>query len=126
MKIQCSCGTKYAFDVTPEMLAEPITFVCQQCGADGSAVVNQMIREVFGVQSIAAAPPPVPAPPPAKPPPAIRIAGVHRAEAAPTVQALPAAAGASLRVATPVSAAAAVQGAGGDGPKPCPKHVGQW
>src|SRR5438552_15677076 len=49
MKIQCSCGTKYSFDLTPEMARAPITFVCQNCGADSSQMVNQLIRHELGV-----------------------------------------------------------------------------
>lgn len=47
MKIQCACGAKYAFDVTPEMVAAPIQLICQACGADNSAAVNQLIRQQF-------------------------------------------------------------------------------
>lgn len=60
MKIQCSCGTKYAFDVTSEMATHPVRFVCQACGQDSSEVVNQLIRRELGVQ--APAPTPAPAP----------------------------------------------------------------
>ena len=45
MKIRCSCGTKYEFDVTPEMAREPVKFVCAQCGLDSSEYVNQLVRE---------------------------------------------------------------------------------
>ena len=47
MKIQCPCGTKYAFDVTPEMAANPVTLVCQNCGADNSLAVNGLIQQQF-------------------------------------------------------------------------------
>mgnify|MGYP000107534251 CR=1 FL=1 len=40
MKIQCACGTKYAFDVTVEMVHSPILFVCSSCGQDSSEAVN--------------------------------------------------------------------------------------
>ena len=43
MKIQCSCGAKYAFDVTPNMA--PLRLVCQTCGADISDPVNELIRQ---------------------------------------------------------------------------------
>jgi len=45
MKIQCSCGTKYSFEVTPEMARNPVRFVCPNCGLDSSEYVNQMVRE---------------------------------------------------------------------------------
>lgn len=44
MKIQCTCGAKYSFDVTPGMVHEPVTFVCPACGLDSSDFVNEMIR----------------------------------------------------------------------------------
>ena len=49
MKIQCSCGTKYAFDITPEMVNNPVQLVCQNCGVDNSAAVNQIIQQQFAV-----------------------------------------------------------------------------
>jgi len=51
MKIACACGTKYSFDLTPEMVREPIRFVCQNCGVDSSEMVNELIRQHFGVGS---------------------------------------------------------------------------
>src|ERR1700744_2807845 len=66
MKIQCSCGAKYAFDVTPEMVREPIKFICPQCGRDSSEVVNQMIQQEFAEQNLPSAPP-VPTAPVAEP-----------------------------------------------------------
>ena len=72
MKIRCSCGTKYEFDVTPDMARNPVRFVCSNCGLDSSDYVNQMVRAELAEQagseplpdapmpSIAAAPPPAP------------------------------------------------------------------
>ena len=34
MKLQCPCGVKYAFEITPEMLNQPVTFVCPSCGQE--------------------------------------------------------------------------------------------
>jgi outer membrane protein assembly factor BamB len=68
MKIQCSCGAKYAFDITPEMASQPVSFVCPACGQDSSEIVNQLVREELAAP---AAPPPVadaPAPLDASPP----------------------------------------------------------
>ena len=48
MKIQCSCGAKYAFDATPEMVQNPVKFVCPSCGRDSSDFVNGLIRQEFG------------------------------------------------------------------------------
>jgi hypothetical protein len=48
MKIQCPCGAKYSVDVTPEMAARPVQFICQSCGTDSSEAVNAMIRQELG------------------------------------------------------------------------------
>ena len=56
MKIQCACGAKYAFDVTPEMAEQPVRFVCQNCGADYSEFVNGLIRQELGLAAPADAP----------------------------------------------------------------------
>ncbi len=63
MKIQCSCGAKYAIDVTPGM--QPIKFVCQTCGQDYSAFINELIRKESGEQTAAAVPQAAPPPTPA-------------------------------------------------------------
>ena len=86
MKIQCSCGTKYAFEVSPEMAQKPIRFVCQKCGLDSSDMVNDLIRRELAGQTTAPAPPPPPMPPvrvvmPGQTPPA--------APAAPVVSQIP-------------------------------------
>src|ERR1043165_335427 len=51
MKIQCGCGAKYAFEVTPEQAQRPVTFVCPACGLDSSAYVTQLVRQQFGLTS---------------------------------------------------------------------------
>ncbi len=77
MKIQCQCGTKYAFDVTPEMAVNPVTLVCQNCGADNSLAVNTLIQQQFPVTATESATAPVEsAPPPAESTPRMRVA-VH-------------------------------------------------
>jgi outer membrane protein assembly factor BamB len=68
MKIQCACGAKYAFDVTPEMVENPVRFVCQNCGLDSSDYVNGLIRQELGVGI-----PVTPPSPPAAPPPPARV-----------------------------------------------------
>ena len=57
MKIQCNCGAKYAFDVTPDLLANPIKLVCPTCGLDLSDYINQLVQK-----ELAQNPPPVPKP----------------------------------------------------------------
>ena len=64
MKIQCSCGAKYAFDVSPEMAQTPVRFVCPTCGVDASDLVNNLIRQELGMPQ----PPAAPAAPPVAPP----------------------------------------------------------
>src|SRR5580704_7836515 len=63
MKLQCSCGAKYVFDATPEMLQNPVKFICPSCGLDASDFVNQLIRQEFGAAAaeVPSAPPPPPA-----------------------------------------------------------------
>jgi hypothetical protein len=73
MKLQCSCGAKYVFDATPEMLQNPVKFICPSCGLDASDFVNELIRQEFGGQFT---PPP---PPPPAPAPASRLRISHEA-----------------------------------------------
>src|SRR5436305_14992080 len=51
MKIQCSCGAKYVFEVAPEMLEKPVRFVCTSCGLDASEYVNSLVRQELGADS---------------------------------------------------------------------------
>ena len=53
LKIKCPCGVKYALDVSAENVAKPIQFVCQYCGVDSSAAVNEIIRQQFKVSVLA-------------------------------------------------------------------------
>ena len=55
MKLQCPCGAKYSFDITPEMAREPVQFVCPTCGFDASDFVNEMIRKELAEQAAAGA-----------------------------------------------------------------------
>src|SRR2546421_9242637 len=52
MKVQCSCGAKFAFDATPEMAREPVHFNCPSCGADISEPLNVLLRQQFGVTDV--------------------------------------------------------------------------
>jgi hypothetical protein len=61
MKLQCSCGAKYAFDITPEMAQNPVSFVCPSCGLDSSDYVNQIVRQEISELFPNATPPPQPA-----------------------------------------------------------------
>jgi hypothetical protein len=44
MKIQCTCGAKFSFEVTPESAANPVQFICPNCGLDSSDLMNDLIR----------------------------------------------------------------------------------
>ncbi len=57
MKIQCPCGAKCEFEVTPEMAEGPVQFVCPACGADSSAAVTELVRQQLGVAPVARAQP---------------------------------------------------------------------
>ena len=71
MKIQCSCGAKYALDLSPEMAETPVRFVCPACGRDASDFVNSLVRQELGLSEPAAAGTPATASeaPPAQPAP---------------------------------------------------------
>ena len=89
MKIQCSCGAKYAFDVSPEMAKNPVRFVCPACGLDASDFVNNLVRQELGLAGpAAAAPAPVALPvaipvQPAPQPRAVARMRVHTPEPGP-------------------------------------------
>ena len=57
VKIQCPCGTHYAFDVEPVNGRMPVRVHCPGCGADGTDLANGMIRQELAAT---AAPAPVP------------------------------------------------------------------
>src|SRR5205823_10892441 len=78
MKLQCSCGAKYTFDVSADMAYAPVHFVCSACGLDSSAYVTQLVHQQLGVamsaapSAAASGPPPAaiaPPPPDYAPPP---------------------------------------------------------
>lgn len=52
MKIECSCGAKYEFEVRPEMHDHPVKFVCPACGLDASEFVDALIRRELGQTGI--------------------------------------------------------------------------
>ena len=93
MKIQCNCGAKYVIEIQPEMLAQPVKFVCSSCGLDASAFVNELIRQELGIAAPPAAGDSAIAPPPAAiassppaaapPPPQVRLhrGGLNPADA---------------------------------------------
>ncbi|MGC3956787.1 MAG: hypothetical protein QM813_02130 [Verrucomicrobiota bacterium] len=48
MKVICDCGAKYAFDATPEMVRNPLTFACPACGVDLSPRIQELVLQQFG------------------------------------------------------------------------------
>src|SRR5438874_13381434 len=54
MKIQCSCGAKYEFEVTPDMAQRPVQFICQSCGGDLSASLSDLVRQELARRTIPA------------------------------------------------------------------------
>jgi hypothetical protein len=61
MKLQCPCGAKYEFELTADMLQNPVQFVCPACGLDSSAAVNELVRQQFGAATEAPLPVATPA-----------------------------------------------------------------
>jgi len=45
VKIQCPCGTRYAFDVEPVNGWMPVRVKCPGCGADGTDAANDILRQ---------------------------------------------------------------------------------
>jgi hypothetical protein len=48
MKVQCACGAKYVFDITPAMRSNPVQFICPACGMDASQFVDGLVRQELG------------------------------------------------------------------------------
>ena len=135
MKLQCSCGAKFAVDVTPEMGRNPVRFVCPQCGLDSSEFVNGLIQQELLAKGIAPAPAAAPAdpPPPAPAPSAPKYSISHSAGApapapAPAPQASapapPAPGGSRLRISHETKPAEQSQEEAAPESKFCVRHRG--
>src|ERR1035437_4482984 len=110
MKIQCSCGAKYEFDVTPEMAKTPVRFVCSACGIDASDFVNSLVRQELGLSAAAggaAAPVPLHVAAPVQPAPQSRPV-------------------ARMRIQTPDSSPTEAEAAASSEPQRCSKHPDQF
>jgi hypothetical protein len=59
VKVQCECGTRFAFDVEPVNGRMPVRINCPGCGADRTDFANEAIRRELAA---AAAVPPAPVP----------------------------------------------------------------
>jgi hypothetical protein len=55
IKIKCSCGTHYAFEVEPETREMPCTVQCPNCSTDGTAAANEYLRGYAEMQARAEA-----------------------------------------------------------------------
>ena len=95
MKIQCTCGAKYAFDLTPDMAREPVKFVCPQCGLDSSETVNQLVQQELAEQNLPSVPPPpaTPVPPPKPAPARLKISHAEKPAEPPPAETTPTPAG---------------------------------
>ena len=125
MKVQCQCGAKYAFDVTPEMARDPVRFVCPGCGLDLSGPINDLVRQELAAGQTSA---PVPAPAPVTHTP---VSIPAPAPAPLTTAAAPAAPAAPAKLSIARSASTATHGTAteaapqpgeAEGPQDCPKH----
>src|SRR6267142_1863603 len=47
LKIQCGCGTKYAFDVEPVNGRMPTPVGCPSCGTDGTYTANKLLAKMI-------------------------------------------------------------------------------
>jgi hypothetical protein len=154
MKVQCPCGAKYAFDVTPEMARDPVRFACPGCGVDLSGPINELIRQELKLATAPAAiPTAVPVPMAAPVPTAIAVPSSGSAPAArpvaaggvsiPAIPPRPAEAPVTIAPAAPaklaisrapstathgtaVETAPAPVGAGNEAGQPCQKHKGEF
>ena len=52
VKVQCECGTRFAFDVEPVNGRMPLRINCPECGADRTDFANEVIRQQFGAAAI--------------------------------------------------------------------------
>jgi PQQ-like domain len=112
MKIQCACGTKVAFDVTPDMATTPVRFVCPNCGLDSSEMVNRLILQELS--SATQTPDISPAPLP------VQIEQTQSATPAPDEPATPPAR-ARIHIAAPAQSAETES----QSVRLCSKHLGQ-
>jgi len=125
VKIQCNCGAKYAFDITPDLLANPIRLVCPTCGLDLSDYINQLVQKELA-QNPPAVPRPVPIPVPI-PIPVSTPAPAPAPAPTPSLVPIPPAGGSRLRIgslqaAHPAQAEGGPPAETGSGPSVCLKH----
>jgi hypothetical protein len=83
IKVQCGCGTRFAFDVEPVNGRMPVRVKCPECGADGTDFANEVIRQKLAVPAGPVLPAPVPPLPPGPVPQPARVAAPQPIAAAP-------------------------------------------
>jgi PQQ-like domain len=76
VKVQCTCGTRFEFEVEPVNERMPVPINCPGCNADATGLANAVIK-----QQLAAAQPTTPSAPAA---PALKISGHTPAASSPT------------------------------------------
>ena len=54
VKVQCGCGTRFAFDVDPVNSRMPVRVKCPGCGADGTDLANEVIRQKLAATLVTA------------------------------------------------------------------------
>jgi hypothetical protein len=131
VKIQCECGTRFAFDVEPVNGRMPVRINCPECGADATDLANEDLREKLGAVA-APVPAPVailPTPPPAAQPPPVpgrqplRVTAPKPAPDAPLfIPPTPPPAPQPMRVAVP-QPAPVTDGAAATSVTYCPRHL---
>lgn len=53
VKVQCPCGTRFAFDIEPVYGRMPVRVNCPGCGADGTDFANEVIRQKLAATAAA-------------------------------------------------------------------------
>src|SRR5581483_4099599 len=75
VKVECTCGTRFEFEVEPVHGRMPVPINCPTCGVEATELANAVIRQQSALPQPAVtssvAPTPPPPPPPASPPPAV-------------------------------------------------------
>ncbi len=51
IRVSCPCAQTYAFDVEPVNGAMPVAVNCPACGADGTSLANDIIRQTLGISA---------------------------------------------------------------------------
>jgi hypothetical protein len=55
MRVECSCGAQYDFDVTPDVALRPVQFTCSACDGDLSESLTALFQQELAKTAAAAA-----------------------------------------------------------------------